>query len=79
MKQPPCPHETVAHHLFECPSLKDLRARFLPPDSTYTTPSKQMLSSYSRLTNTMLGQGVKELTPNDSWITERKEKRKRES
>ena len=26
----PCPDETVAHHLFECPTLNDLRTEFLP-------------------------------------------------
>ena len=34
----PCPDETVAHHLFECPTLDDLRIEFLPtkPDIANT-------------------------------------------
>ena len=34
----PCLEETVAHHLFECPQLNDLRAEFLPrnPDIANT-------------------------------------------
>ena len=33
-----CPEESVVHHLFECPSLNDLRAELLPkkPDIANT-------------------------------------------
>ena len=30
----PCPDETMEHHLFECPSLADLRAEHLPLNPT---------------------------------------------
>ena len=47
----PYPYETVTHHLFECPSLKDLRARHLPPDpnlhNTLYTDTEQLRRTYT--------------------------------
>ena len=41
----PCPDETVAHHLFDCPTLNALRKEFLPPNpnitnTLYTNPEQ---------------------------------------
>ena len=42
----PCPDETVEHHLFECSALADLRAHYLPLNTTIEntlyTDSKQL-------------------------------------
>ena len=46
----PCPDETVAHHLFDCPPLDDLRTEYLPPNpdtanTLYTNP-KQLRNTH---------------------------------
>ena len=46
----PCQSGSVVHHLFECPSLQDLRARLLPPDpnirNTLYSGPEQLLQTY---------------------------------
>ena len=45
----PCPEESVAHYLYECPALDNLRTEFLPPNPD---PKSTLFGDKDQLENT---------------------------